>query len=79
MASKQHPTPSRPCTISCICTVFQFICHNIIFICHKIYMYIPNFMKPAWHNCINKYVWQTFLCKNKIFKKHILFLETTII
>ena len=33
-------------------------------------MYIPNFMKPAWHNCINKYVWQTFLCKNKIFKKH---------
>ena len=38
-------------------------------------MYIPNFMKPAWHNCINKYVWQTFLCKNKIFKKHILFFE----
>ena len=42
-------------------------------------MYIPNFMKPAWHNCINEYVWQTFLCKNKISKKHILFLETTII
>ena len=45
----------------------------------SLYMYIPNFMKPAWHNCINKYVWQTFLCKDKIFKKHILFLETTII
>ena len=69
MASKQHPNPSRPCTIS-------LLCFNLYV---TIYMYIPNFMKPAWHNCINKYVWQTFLCKNKIFKKHILFLETTII
>ena len=42
-------------------------------------MYISNFMKPALHDCINEYVWQTFFCKNKIYKKHILFLETTII
>ena len=42
-------------------------------------MHIPNFMKPAWHNCINEYAWQTFFCKNKIFKTHILFLETSII
>ena len=52
------------------------LCFNLYV---TIYMYIPNFMKPAWHNCINKYVWQTFLCKNKIFKKHNLFLETIII
>ena len=69
MASKQHPTPSRP-------YLLYVLCFNLYV---TIYMYIPNFMKPAWHNCINKYVWQTFLCKNKIFKKHILFLETTII
>ena len=42
-------------------------------------MYIPNFMKPALHNCINESVWQTFFCKKEIFKKHTLFLETTII
>ena len=71
MASKQYPTPSRPCTY-----LLYVLCFNLYV---TIYMYIPNFMKPAWHNCINKYVWQTFLCKNKIFKKHILFLETTII
>ena len=32
-------------------------------------MYIPNFMKPAWHNCINEYVWQTFLCKKNFFQE----------
>ena len=71
MASKQHPTPPVPAPY-----LLYVLCFNLYV---TIYMYIPNFMKPAWHNCINKYVWQTFLCKNKIFKKHILFLETTII
>ena len=71
MASKQHPTPPAPAPY-----FLYVLCFNLYV---TIYMYIPNFMKPAWHNCINKYVWQTFLCKNKIFKKHILFLETTII
>ena len=60
MASK-HPTPSHPCTI-----FLYVLCFNLYV---TIYMYIPNFMKPAWHSCINEYVWQTFLCKNKIFKK----------
>ena len=73
MASKQHPTPSRPCIIFFI----YMYCVSILYV--TIYMYIPNFMKPAWHNCINEYAWQTLFCKNKIFKKHILFLETTII
>ena len=68
---KTTPHPSPPYTIYFIC-----LCFNLYV---TIYMYIPNFMKPAWHNCINEYVWQTFLCKNKIFKKHILFLEMTII
>ena len=64
MAS-QHPTPAP---------------YFIYVLCFNLYVpLIPNFMKPAWHYCINEYVWQTFLCKNKIFKKHILFLETTII
>ena len=71
MASKQHPTPSRPCTI-----FLYVLCFNLYV---TIYLYIPNFMKLAGHNCINEYVWQTFLCKSKIFKKQILFLETTII
>ena len=37
MTSKQHPTPSRPCTILFICTVFQLYV--------TIYMCIHNFMK----------------------------------
>ena len=52
------------------------LCFNLYV---TIYTYIPYFMKPALHYCINEYVRQTFFCKNKIFKKHILFLDTTII
>ena len=69
----QNNTPPPPA----LAPYFLYVlCFNLYV---TIYMYIPNIMKPAWHNCINEYVWQTFLCKNKIFKKDILFLETTII
>ena len=55
----RHPLP--PLHHISICTVFQFL-YIPQFL--TIYMYIPNFIKPAWHNCINESMWQTFFCKN---------------
>ena len=43
-----HPPPALALYFYMYCvSSFQYV---------TIYMYIPNFMKPALHNCINKYV-----------------------
>ena len=63
-----HGIKATPHPLSQLHYIFLYVlCFNLYV---TIYLYIPNFMKPTLHNCINEYVWHIFFCKNKFFKKH---------